>query len=548
MFTSVLQKFTLFIVLLFCLIVGEHDASGSALVCANNVICNATSCELDQVLNDVENGSRVSLFPGNYKLKRNVTLSYRRNICIDGLYEAEKVRIFCDPGVGFSFLRSEGIHLKNLDFVGCGAVHEGTSLWNITFNAALFVVYCKDVFFHNIVVTESSGIGASLFDVGANVHFNHCTFDNNRPRDAWTRQELPLGGGGGLNVEFTYCGAFAGDSCTKEDEIEHQKFIHNSSYRVSDCSFMNNSSPGPPHLKGHGSTDLYVPGNNTHMSLGRGGGLSIYISGNASHNTFVISNCSFNDNYALWGGGYFSELVDNCHHNDFLFSSCRFHRNKAKYAGGGLRFGVIQAFNDVEPHHHVVFQNSVFAKNYAMWGGGTSVFSSLENRSVSGKATSTITFLGVKWFKNSAPNGAAIGGATWQIALSGAPVITVIENCTFEKNMPSRELIQKHHNNSSNFSYSVVEGQGAFCSSSMPFVLKGRNVFYKNSGTAVLVANAVLTVQGSVLFHRNTGHHGGAVTLHGLSFINLLPDTNVTFYRVSTCTWCSLVSSRFVSY
>ena len=59
------------------------------------------------------------------------------------------------------------------------------------------------------------------------------------------------------------------------------------------------------------------------------------------------------------------------------------------------------------------------------------MFSSLENRSVSGKATSTITFLGVKWFKNSAPNGAAIGGATWQIALSGAPVITVIENCTF---------------------------------------------------------------------------------------------------------------------
>ena len=111
MFTSVLQKFTLFIVLLFCLIVGEHDASGSALVCANNVICNATSCELDQVLNDVENGSRVSLFPGNYKLKRNVTLSYRRNISIDGLYEAEKVRIFCDPGVGFSFLRSEGIYI-----------------------------------------------------------------------------------------------------------------------------------------------------------------------------------------------------------------------------------------------------------------------------------------------------------------------------------------------------------------------------------------------------------------------------------------------------
>ena len=52
-----------------------------------------------------------------------------------------------------------------------------------------------------------------------------------------------------------------------------------------------------------------------HQGLGRGGGLSIQLSGKSNFNTFTIRDCTFRANEANWGGGLYIVIQDSSSHN-----------------------------------------------------------------------------------------------------------------------------------------------------------------------------------------------------------------------------------------
>lgn len=489
----------------------------------HNVTCNTNNCSLSSVFRELRNDTKLQLQSGLYRLDKNINLSYYRNIMIVG---NEGVIIECtDEDIGITFVRSQAIKFEKLSMTKCGAPFVGTSLYNITFLSVLNFVYCRDIYFYKVSVTNNPALAVNLYDVGGNVKFVSCEFENNA-RVA----EDHCWGGGGVYVQFTYCGSFNGNGCTKSDDKEHQMYIHNNTYVFQDCSFTNNSAPRPPHVPGSKNSDFLPPQGTSHMSLGRGGGLSFYLRSNASNNQFIIDKCTFTNNYAIWGGGLFTEVVDNCFQNSFVSKGCTFTGNVAHWAGGGMRYGLIQVFDNVKPYINGTFIDNVFNNNSAIWGGGSSVYATEEPLSSNGKATSQIKFVGGRWIKNSASNGAAVGGASWKIISAGGVVVPIFENTTFQDN--SIEDYKLSPVNASFYS-SVVKGQGTICTNAMPFFFAGDNYFLDNKGSVFLLTDAVLTVAGSMEFHRNEGHDGGAISLLGQSWININPGSRFLFSEVS---------------
>ncbi|XP_048584224.1 uncharacterized protein LOC116601446 [Nematostella vectensis] len=500
---------------------------------STTVICRPESCNIGQVLQGIANNTRVILQPGDYLLDRNLALAYLENVTIYGSSGVKTdVHIRCKPDFGFYFSRSRGISFSGFTVSNCGASHVSTSLYNVTVKAAFQFIYCRDLSIKSVSVSNNTAIGVNLYDVGGEVQFIDSHFLHNRsPNNSLPKRggQRSVGGGGGVYVQFTYCGAYYGDSCNDDDNAEHENYMHHNNYTIENCLFSDNFAPGPPKLPGQKNTDFLPPQGRDHMSLGRGGGLSIYIRGNASYNHFLITGCNFTNNFAQWGGGFFAELVDSCNHNMVMIREAIFDRNSAKWAGGGLRYGLIQVFSGMQPYNNGTFVKCNFNENSAIWGGACSVYSTEEMATSDGRASSEINFVDSKWTKNTASNGAAIGLASWKILAAGGIVIPKLTNSYFSQNKIVDYLLDS--NRTSDFSYSVVEGQGAVCTNAMPLHFLGRNQFLSNSGTAVLLTDASMNVNGEMEFIGNNGHDGGGISIMGQSWIVIYPGTNFLFSK-----------------
>ncbi len=123
---------------------------------------------------------------------------------------------------------------------------------------------------------------------------------------------------------------------------------------------------------------------NNSVTLGRGGGLSLFIRGNTTYVRFMISDCSFFDNYASWGGGLFIELHDNAYGNKISVENTTFHNNSSPSTlttgngDGGMRLGhYVYGFDGPLPvsalKNEFIIRNCTFVNNSALNGAGISL-------------------------------------------------------------------------------------------------------------------------------------------------------------------------------
>jgi len=111
--------------------------------------------------------------------------------------------------------------------------------------------------------------------------------------------------------------------------------------------------------------------------MGAGGGLSIWLFGDAKHNVFYISS-NFTSNRANMGGGLSLEFRDNSSHNVVDVSKSNFSYNSAaKYQGGGgaLVGYIIYQLGGRTMYNSITFTNCQFKNNQALngCGGGISM-------------------------------------------------------------------------------------------------------------------------------------------------------------------------------
>ena len=510
-----------------------------------NPVSKSAACEtLDYVLGQIErntslkNSTTVMIESGLYALNRSHTFENVNNLQITGVYSGGQVSgsqnndvvIQCYMGVGLAFLHSENLTFSYLTFCNCGAWQNNTSINNPKFLAAIFIVYSRNLKVIWCHISKSPGVGVNLYDVGGSVIFENSTFTENYALDSWnfTYRDGLRRAGGGLHIEFTYCGALYPFECS---EVDTDKYNRENSYTIRNCNFTQNN--GTTEHK-YNQTFNVNPCKKDFNSIGRGGGISLIIKGNATGNQFLFDNCTFLRNTADWGGGYAVYFQDNASNNTLRVTKSRFLRNTARYGGGAIKcattiFGTFQDLTAREGNFYF-HENCIFEQNKAIegWGGAFSAFGSTGYLNTHGwNASKTPAFVGCHWRENSATAGAAIGALTklpelWRksagIEGQGFGFALKLENNTFTKNFIIPALCNV-----------TVFGMGTIYSVFVPIIMRGDVKFTENSNTALLLDSACAEIHGNVSFYKNNGVYGGAVGMYGASGFVLMPGSTLMF-------------------
>ena len=490
----------------------DNSRGNDSTSCCNE---NDKPCKtLDYALtNGLRSNMAIVIDEGEYSLKSpNLSFHDLNNILILGA--GHKVTIVkCEFGVGLDIQNSTKITFANLSIIGCGLLSESTSL-NLTsnkpalFRTALHFLNCTNVELNGIAVSNSSGIGVTLYDVIGRVLVTNSTFSFNKvPSDS--TEKLP--GGGGIYVEFTVRMAATSSPSSMQYVIRHCNFTSNVATNIVNVQASST-------IRQH--TGLHF------QLLGSGGGLSINLRSSINNGSFLVQHCNFSNNTAVWGGGIQFMLLNNSKGNKFLIERSHFNNNSCPYnatmtstgtGGGGIRFRFLPNYGS-NYHHKVQLKHCIFTNNFAYYGGGFSI-SLLRENNVS-MPTTEVRIVDCIWNNNTARTGSGVDIFINDFP-TGAIGIVYIKNCTFRYNSNKFQL------NSVN-----LLGVGALYTRSVPIEFYGRNNFISNQGSAIAATRTRLIFfnDSVTTFENNTGRQGGGIALLGVSYIELYDNTSISFF------------------
>ena len=490
-------------------------SEGATVVCAN----------LHSALQAVGNLTQVIIQePQNHTLSPLPMFRWLHDVSLQGT--GGSVRVTCEQNAGLSFVHSQRISVEGLEFHGCGTLHNSTSRdYNVTdpsvvrsleFKASLYFELCENVSFSSVTVADSNSIGLVLYSSVGNNTFENCTFANNS-----VQSEADGIGGGGVYVEFPYCLPDKLHDCHNEPpDVYYSSDAH---YHFLHCYFEDNyanSSHPVEYLVD------YPPAKN-HQSLGRGGGLCVYLC-IAARVTIEVEGCNFSRNRAVLGGGLLVEFLTEAKYSIFKMVSTVVQNNNATFyknfstvsdtGGGGMMagFAVLQA-ND-SSDNTMEFNNCTFQGNRAYWGGGLVLIAAREpGRS---KPTNTLKFCNCMWKDNMAQTGSAVDLSVYYLVSPGAIIEASFTDCRFVGNNDHLES-----------PLGILIGEGAMYTEAVPVTFKGSVLFESNKCSALVAVNSAIDFVSncSATFRSNSGRDGGAVLLVGSSFIRVGYYTKMYF-------------------
>ena len=446
------------------------------------------------------------------------TLANLRNITIASNGTSSSVR--CARNAGLSFENVSSLAIENVVFLGCGTSHNSTSrnlsdtgspYTLLKFTVALYFHLCDSVSLRHVTVTNSFGMGVIMYDTTGKNLISNSVFSDNVAQDGATP------GGGGFCIEFTY--STPGDFCAPSSL--HQNT--GSRYDFTNSTFIGNVAD---HISINVPTFI-IPYACNHDAFGKGGGLALFFKGSASDNTVRLSNCTFQNNTAVWGGGLYVEFHDAAMGNVIEIEST-FTNNSAVVEGGGLRVAYYTpGDNQNIGANNFTLRSSTFMNNDAFTGGAIAVLPSLLSAE---DPIPQILVFNCTFESNEAELGSAVYGS--YIALSSVSLITPVidfQMCTFTNNFLNAQEDRR-----------VAEhyiGIGAVYLNGIDAKFNGAILFINNSGSALAVVGAYVDFTSSnVSFFNNTGDKGGAISLLGDASMLISNYTNARFEgnRVST--------------
>ena len=502
----------------------------------NDTLCNRTNshphCKtLNTALEAVrDNDTIIQIYSGtcSYNIMRNATLPYNvtSNITITG-NGSDVTIIECNKaGTGFGFINVNNITISGLTLSGCGQLRNSTTIKNsssnsvMLFRAALYFVNVTDVTIDDVVVSNSIGMGVAMYDVNGSVTVNNSIFRNN---NASLYESYP--GGGGFSVEFSYCkpGGNVSYNCCNTNERVFYLFYN--------CTFKNNnaSTINPTHTSYPSETfGLY------NQQFGRGGGLSVFFKGHSLQNVIKISDCVFDHNYAVWGGGFHSDIVDYSTGNLLTLQNCNFTNNHCHYSdrstttgtgGGGARIAFL--FYDPRSkvaNNSVQFINCRFQFNTAYYGGGLSCRISKENNVT--VASNSLELVDCTWVGNVARTGSGFDIISHAFPHGLSPVVKIV-NCNFRAN-----------DNSYSNMVAFPLGIGALYADNIPVSFSGNCTFTGNKHSAIagIATYFMFSNNTSVMFYNNSGWHGAGMALLGNAYFIVYHNTSLQFINNSAVT------------
>ena len=441
--------------------------------------------------------------------------------------------ISCNNNSGFKFVKSYNIKIYGITFIGCGQIQNSTShnykqnnSGFSLFRVSLYFLYCHNINLTSIAVIDSNATGIALYNiVGTNVIDNVMLANNKFGGDTESSSlDYIAGGGGGLYIEYSYCvpGDETGINCLQYGTTNVDvKYTKEAVFYITSSTFESNIA----NISNFDNNTFILPHKQYHAAFGRGGGLSVFVKGNASNNYIEIDNCTFKDNRAVWGGGMFAEFQDTSHDNVFVVRSNVLENNKLYYndirnegtGGGGARMGYIY-FNDFTSYgNNITFIQCNFTNNSAYYGGALSFYSSRQSDYQS--SVNAFELHHCHFSNNSGHLGAALDISLWHSSIEGRNPYLVIANCAVINNKAIEQ------------SNGGLIGIGAVYIDSLPVSFIGNISFYNNNGSALAVTGSYITIgtNAYVTFIGNRGRNGGAIALYGNTFIVTNESSTLSF-------------------
>lgn len=474
--------------------------------------CGSHFCDSVQCITENITESTVIRFVSTEFLLNDV-LSIRNQIDIwlqGSSISGHKAKIICpdynpednNNQNGIGFFNIHNLTISNISIENCGWSWKKGS-----FQSAVFIIGTTNIIVTDIHILKSTGSGLAIINSNGTVSVSNSCFESNGKT-----MNLPYVIGGGLYLQMTDCPLGSKDcdnlpslpNTTTQYTISYCRFLHNINYREPDYE-VEHVSRAP---------------------IGRGGGLAVMVANGATGNSITIHNCTFINNTALRGGGMYILIRDFSQNNQLRVQQSWFEQNSApQRAGGGVDMGYIFHPKEQPKGNVIEFSNTTFVNNSASFGGGISIQSSANTeRRVS---ENNFVFNNCTWEKNKAFFAAAIDVSMYAHGtfphgfLSSALFI----DCTIRANVVE-------FNETTNGSITQFPlGGGAFLATAYTIEFRGNTKFVHNNGTALYMdtSTAVFDSGSIVVFEKNEGLKGGALTLIGLSAINVKKDSSFYF-------------------
>lgn len=456
-----------------------------------------------------------------------------------------------EENTGLAFVGVSEVTFRNLVINNCSALRNSSSRdYNtsptqtykfLEFQVGLYFYLCNNVTMQRVTVSNSpSATGVVMYDTGGTNRITDCVFENNSIRYPVENTASPMGGGGGFYVEFTYCSPGSSDC-----HADLSPNISESVYEFTGCSFTNN-------VANDSDTNLanyIVPSRADHVAFGRGGGLSIFINGASSSNTFEVMNCSFQGNQAAWGGGMFVEFHDTTSNNAVSILDSTFQENRCYYwsdsgtAGGGMRIGFYVYEKTSGMGNGVKIQGCHFYDNSALNGGGLSISAALQNVNQENLARMTINHTNFR--HNIARLGSAlhIDGFPLMLHVVGEMLTVHVMRCDFLDN--SVDYVDPLGLQDTT-PYQL--GEGTVYIHSIPVSFREFISFSGNNGSGLAIVRAEVDFSDAYgYFLGNKGNKGGGIALLGAAYIVINNRTSMTFTANTAMIYGGAIFNKYIS-
>ena len=476
-------------------------------VCINQMSIWNVSVTIHQLYEciNITDSTTILFESGEFALNGKIELHGVHDIALIGC--PNKSKIICSPSepTGLEVVGVRGLKIVDLVFQHCGAVNNGTTLNSttnvyVTIQSSIYISYSTDVTIESVSIANSTGNAVTFIDTNGTVTIKYSQFKWSTLPES---QRSISAGGSGVYVEFT---------------CNHTATYNQ--YLFKSCTFIGNNVSGPYSTK----NSRYIPHSNFN-GLNRGGGLCIFIKGQATNNSILISDTKFQTNSAERGGGLYVGFLNSPQNNRVVVNNSDFYQNNGNLNSGGA--SVVYLFLKERPpeENKIIFHNCNFTANEAKYGGGITIHSSKSKHYM--ELNNDFEFYNCIWMYNKAQYGSAVDilPSSWDTLSYGLLPIPLFEDCQFKSNEVTHLL------DDSQTYIKYTTGKGAFSASEFYVRFKGNIVFENNTCSAIYLTSSILKFsQGtSATFADNSGSEGGAMAVIGFSSLHVQENSTFLF-------------------
>ena len=464
-----------------------------------------------------KNSTEVFIQSGVYILNMSYVLEDLHDIQIRS-NDSKPAVIMChnnsDVDTGVAFLRVRNLTIEHLSIVGCGMSHITSNYHGkgnfISVLSAMFIQNSTIIFLIDLNISNSTGIGLLIYDTSGIVNITRCTFTNNKLDSLH-----PNASGGGIHIEFTKCTPGVA-SCDSNENYGNK----NSKYIIDHCTFERNAA-----TYGYNRSKAEHYTNGSFVTFNCGGGVSLWVYGQAKNNSFKVTSSVFIANSAeRGGGGLYIVTRQSAANNNVEISGCSFITNIGYKEGGGLVVGnIIYQSGGISTFNIYNISNCSFKHNQALTGVGGGILGFGSRETGNTKPTNHLEIHNSSFISNKALFGSAIqiNKQYYDSTTAGIMFVLVLKDCTF---------ISNNLHDSSLTNLSTI---GAVAMSGVNVLFCGHTHFINNTATALVVDTATVKFGNDsvTVFQDNSGLHGGAILLIEGANIIVYPNSTVIFLR-----------------